>query len=205
MDADDVALQFGDESAYAASQHRLRHPIAVCCHLAFRALAIVVYMFCGWFSDGFIGSFVTIVLLLSMDFWTVKNVTGRLLVGLRWWNYIDEEGVSHWIYESRKETEKHLINAAESRIFWTALYVCPLLWSIFFFITLFGFKLKWFMVVCIGLVLNGANLYGYIKCKIGKKQAISAAATNFFQQQLFKNVVASMAKPQPSPLPTRTV
>ena len=27
---------------------------------------------------------------------------GRLLVGLRWWNYVDEKGESHWIYESRK-------------------------------------------------------------------------------------------------------
>ena len=27
---------------------------------------------------------------------------GRLLVGLRWWNYVDEDGKSHWIYEARK-------------------------------------------------------------------------------------------------------
>lgn len=31
----------------------------------------------------------------------VKNITGRILVGLRWWNYIDEEGKSIWVYESR--------------------------------------------------------------------------------------------------------
>lgn len=42
------------------------------------------------------------VLLLSMDFWTVKNITGRLMVGLRWWNYVDDDGKSHWIFESRK-------------------------------------------------------------------------------------------------------
>lgn len=53
------------------------------------------------FTDSFITSFVFIVLLLSADFWTVKNITGRLLVGLRWWNYIDEEGKSIWVYESR--------------------------------------------------------------------------------------------------------
>lgn len=43
-----------------------------------------------------------VVMFLSMDFWTVKNVTGRLMVGLRWWNYVDEDGVSHWVFESRK-------------------------------------------------------------------------------------------------------
>lgn len=27
---------------------------------------------------------------------------GRLLVGLRWWNYVDDEGKNHWVYEARK-------------------------------------------------------------------------------------------------------
>ena len=27
---------------------------------------------------------------------------GRLLVGLRWWNYVDDDGKSHWVYEARK-------------------------------------------------------------------------------------------------------
>jgi len=31
-------------------------------------------------------TFICVLLLSSFDFWTVKNVTGRLLVGLRWWN-----------------------------------------------------------------------------------------------------------------------
>lgn len=26
----------------------------------------------------------------AVDFWITKNVTGRLLVGLRWWEEIDE-------------------------------------------------------------------------------------------------------------------
>ena len=62
----------------------------------------MVYLFCGYVSSSFIASFVFIVLLLSADFWTVKNISGRLLVGLRWWNYIDEDGKSQWVYESRK-------------------------------------------------------------------------------------------------------
>ena len=42
-----------------------------------------VYLLCGWFSYSFIWSFVLIILLLSLDFWTVKNVSGRILAGLR--------------------------------------------------------------------------------------------------------------------------
>lgn len=79
-----------------------RHPYVSFFHVAFRVAAILGYMLCGMFSDSFITSFVTVILLLSMDFWTVKNITGRLMVGLRWWNYVDDDGKSHWIYESRK-------------------------------------------------------------------------------------------------------
>jgi hypothetical protein len=29
-------------------------------------------------------------------------ITGRLMVGLRWWNYVDDNGESHWVFEARK-------------------------------------------------------------------------------------------------------
>ena len=45
------------------------------------------------------------VLLLAFDFWTVKNVSGRLMVGLRWWNKIEEDGTSTWMFESKKVTD----------------------------------------------------------------------------------------------------
>lgn len=53
-----------------------RHPYVTFFHLAFRGSAVLVYMLCGLFRNSFIASFVTVVLLLSMDFWTVKNITG---------------------------------------------------------------------------------------------------------------------------------
>ena len=56
------------------------------------------------FPDSFALAFVVIVLLLSFDFWVVKNVSGRLLVGLRWWSHIKEDGTEEWIFESRSVT-----------------------------------------------------------------------------------------------------
>ena len=53
-----------------------RNRVAVFFHLIFRFLAILTYLLCGLFSGGFIVNFVIIVLLLSVDFWTVKNITG---------------------------------------------------------------------------------------------------------------------------------
>lgn len=31
-----------------------------------------------------------VIVLGAIDFWVTKNITGRLLVGLRWWEEIDE-------------------------------------------------------------------------------------------------------------------
>lgn len=87
---------------YKIYKNTNRHPIAVVFHLLFRSSAIVLYLFASLFFSSFITIFVVMLALLSMDFWTVKNVSGRLLVGLRWWNHIDEDGKSHWIFENRK-------------------------------------------------------------------------------------------------------
>jgi hypothetical protein len=65
-----------------------RHPVAVFFFMCFRVAALVTYLLCLFVSDNFVLNFVFIVLLLSFDFWTVKNVSGRILVGLRWWNQV---------------------------------------------------------------------------------------------------------------------
>lgn len=44
---------------------------------------------------------VIVVVLLSLDFWNVRNVAGRTLVGLRYWNEVDEDGESSWVFECR--------------------------------------------------------------------------------------------------------
>uniref|UniRef100_A0A670Y6K1 Golgi apparatus membrane protein TVP23 homolog n=1 Tax=Pseudonaja textilis TaxID=8673 RepID=A0A670Y6K1_PSETE len=103
-DTEDVSLDFGNEEELALRKAKVRYPLATFFHLFFRVSAIVTYLFCDWFSKSFIGCFLVILLLLSVDFWSVKNVTGRLLVGLRWWNQIDEDGRSHWVFEARKAT-----------------------------------------------------------------------------------------------------
>lgn len=50
----------------------VRHPLACFFHLFFRTSAVLVYLFCELLSRSFIANMVTIILLLSCDFWTVK-------------------------------------------------------------------------------------------------------------------------------------
>ncbi|XP_066594963.1 uncharacterized Golgi apparatus membrane protein-like protein CG5021 isoform X2 [Prorops nasuta] len=191
---DDDTIAFGEEDDAAQRGDKLKHPYVTAFHLVFRIAAIVVYMLCGLYSKSFIASFVTVVLLLSMDFWTVKNITGRLMVGLRWWNYVDDNGKSHWVFESRKNR----INPTEARIFWLALILCPAMWGILFLIALFGLNLKWLLLVCIAIILNGANLYGYIKCKMGSNQNLSTATSDFLRRQVLQNVTSIMTRSPPT-------
>ncbi|XP_054698532.1 Golgi apparatus membrane protein TVP23 homolog A isoform X1 [Grus americana] len=173
----------GDAQRWAASPSCpgwSRHPLATFFHLFFRVSAIITYLFCDWFSNSFVACFVTILLLLSFDFWSVKNVTGRLLVGLRWWNQIDEDGKSHWLFEAKRVPTVAASTEAEARIFWLGLIICPVIWTVFFFSTLFSLKLKWLALVIAGISLQTANLYGYIHCKLGGQKSISRVTSRFF-------------------------
>lgn len=85
-----------------------------------------------------------------MDFWVVKNVTGRLLAGLRWWNYIDEEGNSHWVFENKynKANENDQIGFIDEKdentgIFWLALIFTPIIWFLFLLVSLFRLNFHW--------------------------------------------------------------
>lgn len=80
------------------------------------------------------------------------------------------------------------INPSEARIFWLGLILSTLLWGIFFLWNLFGLHPKWLLLVTIAIILNGANLYGYIKCKMGSDKNISSATSDFFKKQVIQNV-----------------
>ncbi|KAM6424518.1 Golgi apparatus membrane protein TVP23 homolog A isoform 1-T1 [Liasis olivaceus] len=207
-DTEDVSLDFGNEEELALSKARVRYPLATFFHLFFRVSAIMTYLFCDWFSKSFIACFLIILLLLSFDFWSVKNVTGRLLVGLRWWNQIDEDGKSHWVFEAKKGPSTGASpTEVEARIFWLGLIICPVIWTLFFFSTLFSLKLKWLALAITGICLQTANLYGYIHCKLGgTTQTIRKVTTRFPTQEIFqterseefqKNVLKHLGTPSP--------
>jgi hypothetical protein len=178
----DDTIPFGEENT--ANSTKLPHPCVTFFHLFFIVSAVVIYFFGRIFTESFITLFVLIILLLSMDFWVVKNITGRIMVGLRWWNYVDDDGVSHWVYESRK----HRINSSEYRIFWAGLWSVTGMWILFFITSFFTINFKWMLLVSIALTLNIANLHGYIKCKGGNQEnlGISSMASSFIFQNIGK-------------------
>ncbi|VDN03178.1 unnamed protein product [Thelazia callipaeda] len=158
------------------------HPSIIFSHVAFRTAAILFYIFAHLFTDSFIIQFLVILILLSMDFWTVKNITGRLLVGLRWWNFVDAEGNNHWRYESAKDMSR--FDALERQIFWSALTAAPALWALLACIAFVTLKWEWMIVALIGLTMNAANLYGYLRCR----WATTNEFTNYFSKIAFLSV-----------------
>jgi len=102
------------------------------------------------------------ILLLAFDFWTVKNVSGRLLVGLRWWNYVKEDGATEWVFESAEDQSE--ISDLDRRVFWWALYAPAGAWGLFLFLAVIQLKVQWLIVIGAALALSGANIVGYTKC-----------------------------------------
>ena len=83
------------------------HKVLLFVHIALKTIAIVLYLGSKLFHLGYITTFIGVVLFLSMDFWLTKNISGRLLAGLRWWNHVDEKtGEMKWYYESWSAEER---------------------------------------------------------------------------------------------------
>lgn len=74
-----------------------------------QAAALAFYILSALFFDSFVIIFVVTVVLAALDFWVVKNVSGRILVGLRWWNEINEQGESVWKFECLDQEVTNLL------------------------------------------------------------------------------------------------
>ena len=86
-----------------------------------------MYLFGVLFIRNFVLVFILTLLLLSVDFYYLKNIAGRRLVGLRWWNEVNTAtGDSHWVFESAPPERQP--NATDRRFFWLSMYVVPALW-----------------------------------------------------------------------------
>eukprot|EP00168_Porphyra_purpurea_P021261 TRINITY_DN937_c0_g1_i1.p2 TRINITY_DN937_c0_g1~~TRINITY_DN937_c0_g1_i1.p2 ORF type:complete len:254 (-),score=106.13 TRINITY_DN937_c0_g1_i1:355-1038(-) len=138
------------------------HPTAAVFHVAFKAAAVASYLLLGIFTKSFVVQFVLTVTLLAFDFWTVKNVSGRLLVGLRWWNDVDEDGAGTWRFETIQN--RNALNVTDGRIFWWSLYLTPIVWVLLGVVCVLKFNLSYLLLVIVALVLSSANIIGYYKC-----------------------------------------
>ncbi|KAF4627366.1 hypothetical protein G7Y89_g10789 [Cudoniella acicularis] len=167
------------------------HPITLLWFLGFRLSSLLVYLFGLLFTDNHVLLFIITILLLAADFYYLKNIAGRRLVGLRWWNEVNpQSGESHWVFESSDPSTK-VISATDRRFFWIALYSHPLLWVALAFLAMVKFEVIWLTLVIIALSLTVTNTLAFSRCdKFG--QASNLAGSALLSGGLASNMATGM-------------
>lgn len=111
------------------------------------------YLFLKLFTRSEVNVFVTVLLASCFDFWIVKNVTGRYLIGLRWWSASDisseedlerqneDEDQAGWYFESfNYDVNNSMIDA---NVFWFGQAGASIFWTIFLVLKVLGLSLFW--------------------------------------------------------------
>mmetsp|Transcript_15385 Transcript_15385/g.26631 ORF Transcript_15385/g.26631 Transcript_15385/m.26631 type:complete len:182 (+) Transcript_15385:89-634(+) len=166
------------------------HKIAVIFHWLFKIAAVVFFFFCTLITSSFVINFVVCTVLIALDFWTVKNVTGRLLVGLRWWNEANDSG-SAWRFEQAAEGSR-VIHPGEKRMFWLGLFAGLVAWVALTFFEIVRLKFDYLIIPIIGTILNSSNFVGYFKCSREAGEQLQAMTSNLMSRAATHAVTSSL-------------
>jgi len=144
------------------------HPVTCVFHFAFKVAVLIAYFIGRYFSGDYVITFILATILAALDFWTVKNITGRILVGLRWWNHVKDDGSSQWVFESIPE--ETMLNSTDRTIFWFFVYLWPAIWAVLLVLNVIAFSLNWVLLDGMVFVFASSNLAGYWKCSADAKR-----------------------------------
>ena len=153
------------------------HPIICLLHLGFKAAAVFCYLFLKLITQSSIHTFISVIILCSVDFWFVKNVAGRVLVGLRWWNGEEETGREGWVFESYSLGYES--SEVDKFVFWWGMSISTAAWAVLLFVKVLGISLFWGMLTFIGFILQATNLYGYYLCKKDHQEKVRRFMNTF--------------------------
>ena len=98
------------------------------------------------------------------------------------------------------------MSAFDSKVFWGALYLTPLIWLVFLVLGILRLKLEYMPIVIAALMLSGANLMGYIKCSNSAQDKVRNMVSRGFkdssmaalQNSSFRNWVLSLLVATPA-------
>ena len=151
------------------------HPVAVLFHIFFKGLSLATYLFATLLmKESFVFTFVLTLIFAAMDFWTVKNITGRLLVKLRWWhneiasNNTDVSPLgTHPPRAEGFQFEKlpnAVINKVDSTLFWYFTIIPICIWAVLVIFSILKFNFHWAMLSAVVLFLQAFNGWAFWKC-----------------------------------------
>ena len=147
-----------------------RNPLVALVTVTLKLLSILSFLFTSIFTNNEALVMTTVILFIAADFWYTKNISGRILVGLRWWNNYDKETQGNiWKFESKNEIKESNV---DRKTFWISLYGFAALWVILFVWESIAFNFTWAFLCLISMVISGINVVGFFKCsKIQQKKA----------------------------------
>ena len=145
------------------------NPIVALITIGLKLLALFCFLILDFIaSDAFV--MIVVILLVAADFWYTKNISGRILVGLRWWNKFNPDTQQDiWSFESKNEIKEASI---DRNTFWLSLYGFTGAWLALFIWECVIFNFMWGFLCLICLAIAGTNTYGFFRCsKLQQKGA----------------------------------
>ncbi|EGV62750.1 Golgi apparatus membrane protein tvp23 [Yamadazyma tenuis] len=178
------------EWTWAQKLKESSHPVALLAFLFFRIAPMFVYIFGNFFigfitkKNRFILHFIVLILLVTADFWNLKNISGRLLVGLRWWNEVSQtsptsgEFENVWVFETADPNR--YINPIDSKVFWFLLYGQPVGWLLLGVLAILKLEFLYLILIIITITLSLTNAVAFTRCdKFGNANNV---ATSIFSK-----------------------
>eukprot|EP00397_Hematodinium_sp_SG-2012_P032202 GEMP01034263.1.p1 GENE.GEMP01034263.1~~GEMP01034263.1.p1 ORF type:complete len:189 (-),score=4.60 GEMP01034263.1:1473-2039(-) len=185
MDVGEKAV--GSNQIFKGSKH---HTVCVF-HCLFKALALLCYIFGRSIFDRYILTFIVVTVLVALDFWTVKNVSGRKLAGLRWSSRTAEDGSNSWVFQSVKDETS--LNQVDRNVFWMGLYIWPVVWLIIGIANFVSLSFSWLVLVGLAFGFAVSNLIGFWKCSKDAKKSMASWAQGQAMSALTSGVAGNFA------------
>ena len=99
----------------------------------------------------------------SVDFWVVKNIVGRKLVGMTWWMKIAEQsGEETWIFHS---SDCERIDKINYSVFWSVNLGSAIFWGFATLLSVLISRLFWISICGVSFILSAINFLFYLRCR----------------------------------------
>lgn len=142
-------------------------PVSAFFHNFFKIGTVISYFLIPLFTKSTILSYILVIVCSAFDFWVVKNISGRFLVGLRWWSEYNEQEEEVWMFECRSDEKS--TKPIDSRLFWTTQIGFTIFWGVWLGFHIVSLKFLKTISIFIAFILLALNLYAFFKCSKGLK------------------------------------
>ena len=154
------------------------NPIVALITVILKLSSIICFFILSIFISNEALIMIIIILLGSADFWMTKNISGRILVGLRWYNLLKiETNQEIWRFEGKNEIKE---TNADRVTFWTSLYLYNIIWIILFIWELIRINFDWSFICLVLCILAFTNTYGFFRCSSLQQKGALYVAKKYF-------------------------